>query len=394
MLARFLSLGPQPLANAFLNHPSEFGEEAFYPLDVYFCESCSLVQLLDVIDPEILFRNYIYVTGTSETMASHNVSYARTVTELLRLGYKDLVVEAASNDGSLLGQFRKLGVRTLGVEPARNLAEASRAAGIETLDRFFNLDEAVRIRETHGAAKAVIANNVLAHVDDTVGFLRGARQLLGDGGLVIFEVPYLVELLDRLEYDTIYHEHLCYFSVLALSKLCEAAGLGIERIDRVPVHGGSLRVYAGPQPGHCLEALDMQSRERDAGLNSLKTYEQFAARVENHRRTLRSFLCERRASGLTLAAYGAPAKGNTLLNYCGIDTTILGFTVDRNMRKVGMFTPGAHIPVRPVSALLEDRPDEVLILAWNFSSEIIRQQEAYRVLGGRFITPLPGPVMN
>ena len=394
MLARFLSLGPQPLANAFLNHPSEFAEEAFYPLDVYFCEWCSLVQLLDVIDPEILFRNYIYVTGTSETMASHNVSYARTVTELLRLGYKDLVVEAASNDGSLLGQFRKLGVRTLGVEPARNLAEASRAAGIETLDRFFNLDEAVRIRETHGAAKAVIANNVLAHVDDTVGFLRGARQLLGDGGLVIFEVPYLVELLDRLEYDTIYHEHLCYFSVLALSKLCEAAGLGIERIDRVPVHGGSLRVYAGPQPGHCPEALDMQSRERDAGLNSLKTYEQFAARVENHRRTLRSFLCERRASGLTLAAYGAPAKGNTLLNYCGIDTTILGFTVDRNMRKVGMFTPGAHIPVRPVSALLEDRPDEVLILAWNFSSEIIRQQEAYRVLGGRFITPLPGPVMN
>ena len=394
MLARFLSLGPQPLANAFLNHPSEFAAEAFYPLDVYFCESCSLVQLLDVIDPEILFRNYIYVTGTSETMASHNVSYARTVTELLRLGYKDLVVEAASNDGSLLGQFRKLGVRTLGVEPARNLAEASRAAGIETLDRFFNLDEAVRIRETHGAAKAVIANNVLAHVDDTVGFLRGARQLLGDGGLVIFEVPYLVELLDRLEYDTIYHEHLCYFSVLALSKLCEAAGLGIERIDRVPVHGGSLRVYAGPQPGHCPEALDMQSRERDAGLNSLKTYEQFAARVENHRRTLRSFLCERRASGLTLAAYGAPAKGNTLLNYCGIDTTILGFTVDRNMRKVGMFTPGAHIPVRPVSALLEDRPDEVLILAWNFSSEIIRQQEAYRVLGGRFITPLPGPVMN
>jgi hypothetical protein len=394
VLARFLSLGPQPLANAFLNHPSEFAAEAFYPLDVYFCESCSLVQLLDVIDPEILFRNYIYVTGTSETMASHNVSYARTVTELLRLGYKDLVVEAASNDGSLLGQFRKLGVRTLGVEPARNLAEASRAAGIETLDRFFNLDEAVRIRETHGAAKAVIANNVLAHVDDTVGFLRGARQLLGDGGLVIFEVPYLVELLDRLEYDTIYHEHLCYFSVLALSKLCEAAGLGIERIDRVPVHGGSLRVYAGPQPGHCPEALDMQDRERDAGLNSLETYEQFAARVENHRRTLRAFLCERRASGLTLAAYGAPAKGNTLLNYCGIDTTILGFTVDRNMRKVGLFTPGAHIPVRPVSALLEDRPDEVLILAWNFSSEIIRQQEAYRVLGGRFITPLPGPVMN
>jgi hypothetical protein len=389
-----LSLGPQPLANSFLTNPKEFSGEAFYPLDVYFCESCSLVQLLDVVDPEVLFRNYIYVTGTSETMASHNAFYARTVAELLSFGPNDLVIEAASNDGSLLRQFQTHGVRTLGVEPARNLAESARAAGVETLDRFFSVEEAVRIRESHGAAKAVIANNVLAHVDDTLGFLRGARHLLSERGLVIFEVPYLVELLNRLEYDTIYHEHLCYFSVMALGKLCETAGLSIQRIDRVPVHGGSLRVYAGLQRGHCPDALDMECQERDAGLNVVGTYEQFAERVENHRRVLRSFLCERKSSGRSLAAYGAPAKGNTLLNYCGIDTSMIPFTVDRNARKVGMFTPGTHIPVRPVSALIEERPDEVLILAWNFSSEIIRQQEAYRVQGGRFITPLPEPVVN
>jgi hypothetical protein len=389
----FLSLGEQPLANSFLSGPGQFAKEKLYGLDVYFCDDCSLVQLLDVVNPEILFRDYIYVTGTSETMASHNQAYAATVMELLTLGRDDLVVEAASNDGSLLKQFRNRGVRTLGVEPARNLAEAARASGIETFDSFFNVEEALRIRESHGRAKAVIANNVLAHVDDTQGFLCGARELIAGGGLVIFEVPYLVELLDRLEYDTIYHEHLCYFSVLALQKLCEAADLGIERIDRVPVHGGSLRVYAGIRARHCRDAQDLARQEVERGLNSLATYEQFASRVFEHRHLLRSFLCDRITHGRTLAAYGAPAKGNTLLNYCGIDTSIIPFTVDRNPRKVGKFTPGMHIPVRPVSALLEERPDEVLILAWNFAGEIIRQQEAYRVQGGRFITPLPTPVV-
>jgi hypothetical protein len=393
-LAMFLSLGEQPLANSFLSGPGQFAKERFYPLDVYLCADCSLVQLLDVVNPEILFRDYIYVTGTSETMASHNESYAATVTELLALGREDLVVEAASNDGSLLKQFQSRGVRTLGVEPARNLAEAARTSGIETLDRFFNTEEALRIREAHGPAKAVIANNVLAHVDDTQGFLRGGGELIGRDGLVIFEVPYVLELLDRLEYDTIYHEHLCYFSVMALQKLCEAAGLGITRIDRVPVHGGSLRVYAGIKTGHCREAQELAQQEMSAGLHSLAAYEQFAARVSEHRRLLRSFLCDRLTRGRSLAAYGAPAKGNTLLNYCGIDTSIIPFTVDRNPRKVGKFTPGMHIPVRPVSALLDQRPDEVLILAWNFAREIMRQQEAYRVQGGRFITPLPAPVVN
>jgi len=283
-------------------------------------------------------------------------------------------------------------VRTLGVEPAQNLAQTARAGGVETVERFFNSDAAARIRDSHGPAKAVIANNVLAHVDDTQDFLRGARDLLAENGLAIFEVPYLGELLDRLEYDTIYHEHLCYFSVTALRKLCEGAGLAIVRIDRVNVHGGSVRVYAGPSREHDAALFDWEQSERQSGLDHLSTYERFAAAVENHRRSLRDFLCDLRSRGRSLAAYGAPAKGNTLLNYCGIDVSTIPFTVDRNERKIGLFTPGAHLPVRPVEALLEDRPDGVLILAWNFSQEIMRQQEAYRAQGGRFITPLPEPV--
>ncbi len=393
-LTPFLVLGSQPLANAFLASTEEFAQEASYPLDVYFCESCSLVQLVDVIDPEVLFRNYIYVTGTSDTIARHNVAYARTVVDWLGLGPRDLVVEAASNDGSLLKEFKALGVCTLGVEPAANLAELARQNGIATEARFFNSDTARGLRQSYGKAKAVVANNVLAHVDDTIDFLRGARDLLADGGMVVFEVPYLVELLDRLEYDTVYHEHLCYFSVMALQKLCESAGLGIARIDRVPVHGGSLRVYAAAQTGHGADAMEMAEAERRAGLDSIARYRKFAADVEKSRDLLRKLLSDLRSEGRSIAAYGAPAKGNTLLNYCGIDTTFLPFTVDKNERKVGLHTPGMHIPVRPVSALLEEQPDGVLILAWNFASEIMSQQEAYRARGGCFITPVPEPVVH
>ena len=393
-LTPFLSLGPQPLANAFLSTASDFATEASYPLDVYFCEACSLVQLLDVIDPEVLFGHYLYVTGTSETIARHNVAYARTVTDLLGLGAVDLVVEVASNDGSLLKQFQALGVSTLGVEPARNIAEEARRNGVPTVPEFFNSEAGRRLRESYGAAKAIIANNVLAHVDDTIDFLRGARYLLADGGMVVFEVPYLVELLERLEYDTIYHEHLCYFSVIALQRLCESAGLVIARIDRVPVHGGSIRVYAAVGQHHSADAIRMAEAEKAAGLNTLERYRKFSADVARSRVLLIDTLSSLQDKGQTIAAYGAPAKGNTLLNYCKIDTSILPYTVDKNELKVGLFTPGMHIPVRPVSTITEQRPDNVLILAWNFSEEIMRQQQAYRDLRGRFITPIPEPVVH
>jgi SAM-dependent methyltransferase len=393
-LRRFLTLGPQPLANAFPRDPGEFAAEARYPLDVYLCERCALVQLVDVIDPEVLFRDYIYVTGTSDTIAAHNVAYARTVVERLGLGADDLVVEVASNDGSLLGRFQAHGVRTLGVEPATNIAALARERGVETVNRFFDASAAAEIRASHGEARAVVGNNVLAHVDDARGFLRGCRDLLAEDGLVIVEVPYLREMVERLEYDTIYHEHLCYFSVTALRTLCEAAGLRLVDVERVPVHGGSIRVYAGRRerhPEHAPAALAMIAEETLLGLTSLPRFTRFAADVEANRLAVRQLLERLVASGQRVVGYGAPAKGNTLLNHCAIGTELLPYTVDKSALKVGRYTPGMHLPVRPPEALLDDQPDYVMILAWNFADEIMRQQHEYAARGGRFIIPIPQP---
>jgi hypothetical protein len=393
-LERFLDLGDQPLANAFPRSRAEFADEGFFPLAVYFCHDCSLVQLVDVIDPEILFRDYIYVTGTSTTIAAHNIEYARTVVELLGATADDLVVEVASNDGSLLRRFAGHGVRTLGVEPASNIAALAEAAGIATVNEFFDLTTARALRTRHGPARAVIANNVLAHVDDTRGFLSGFRTLLSDDGLAVVEVPYLGELLDRLEYDTVYHEHLCFFSVTALARLCDEVGLRIVRIDRVPVHGGSIRMYAAPASaarGHEPEVLALIDQERERGVTSFASHQALATQVAANRTELLALLRRLRSEGRTVAAYGAPAKGNTLLNYCGIDDELVAFTVDRNPLKVGRYTPGMHLPVLPVDALVERRPDYVLILAWNFAEEIMEQQRTYREAGGRFILPIPQP---
>jgi len=393
-LEAFLELGSQPLANSFLRTEAEFAAEARYPLEVYLCRTCGLVQLADVIDPEVLFRHYIYVTGTSDTIAAHNRAYARTVADLLHLGPGDLVVEAASNDGSLLACFKDIGVGVLGVEPATNIAELARERGIPTESAFFGSAVGKRLRSAHGSAKAVIGNNVLAHVDDTQDFLRGARALLADDGLVIVEVPYLREMVERLEYDTVYHEHLCYFSVSALLRLCEAVGLVLTRVDRVPVHGGSLRVYAARWEHAGAHAADVRAiveAERRDGLTDLARFQRFAAEVQENRRVLVALLDRLRTEGKSVAGYGAPAKGNTLLNYCAIDSRLLPYTVDKSPLKVGLFTPGMHIPVLPVGALLERQPDYVLILAWNFADEIMRQQEEYRRRGGRFILPIPEP---
>jgi SAM-dependent methyltransferase len=390
-LEPFLVLGPQPLANAFLKSPDEFRDERFYPLDVYFCEGCSLVQLADVIDPELLFGHYLYVTGTSESIAAHNVSYARALVEMLGLGATDLVVEVASNDGSLLACFQAHGVRTLGVEPARNIAELAQARGVPTEVRFFDGAAGGELRTVHGAARVVIGNNVLAHVDEPRDFLTGARDLLADDGLAVFEVPYARDMVERVEYDTIYHEHLCYFTVTSLARLGEAAGLGLVRVEHVPVHGGSLRVFFSRQFGHSADVVAWMAEERAAGLTTLATYQRMAVAVVENRRQLRELIERLSGEGRVLAAYGAPAKGNTLLNYCGLGTDVLPYTVDRNPLKIGLFTPGMHLPVLAADALAERRPDDVLILAWNFAEEIVRQQAAHRERGGRFIVPIPKP---
>ncbi|MCI0602004.1 class I SAM-dependent methyltransferase [bacterium] len=380
-----------PLANSFLKSPEEFAAEQFYPLDLYFCENCSLVQLLDVIDPEVLFRNYIYVTGTSETMAAHNRNYAESVIESGKLEPKDLVVEIASNDGTLLNFFRLQGFRILGVEPAENISRLARENGIPTINDFFNSSCAERILSSNGPARVVLANNVLAHVDDTVGFLKGCRTLLTENGFVVLEVPYLRELLQNLEYDTVYHEHLCYFSITTLMRLCERVNLGIFRMDFVPVHGGSLRMFAAPGIDHSNSVVMLAADEEKLDMTRRRRYESFADKVQQHRTELRSLLERFKSDGRNVVAYGAPAKGNTLLNYCDIGTDLVSHTVDKSPLKVGRYTPGKHLPVRAVGSLLEEQPDYVLLLAWNFANEIMQQQQEYSRRGGRFILPLPRP---
>ena len=394
-LEAFLSLGQQPLANSFLSTPSEFAGEKRYPLDVYRCESCSLIQLLDVITQDELFRDYIYVTGTSETIARHNEQYAKTVTSEMQLGQGSLVIEVASNDGSLLQCFAKRGVKTLGIEPARNIARTARERGIPTVEEFFNYDLAREIRSEKGPARVVIANNVLAHVDEPIDFLTGCAELIEESGRVITEVPYLGDLLDALEYDTIYHEHLCYFSVMSLMELYERAGLMIVRIQRVPVHGGSLRILARlrtkEMSGHAPEVVELADEERRRNYDKPDPYRDFAVAVAQHREKLVALLEELVGQGKALSGYGAPAKGNTLLNYCGIDRELLKYVVDRNPLKIGRYTPGTHVPVKPVSELENDPPDYLLVLAWNFADEIMQQQIEYARRGGRFIIPVPEP---
>ncbi|NUP97821.1 MAG: class I SAM-dependent methyltransferase [Planctomycetaceae bacterium] len=391
-LELFLPLGNVALANSFLRSPAEFEGELRFPLDVYFCRGCSMVQLCDVIDPEVLFRNYLYVTGTSDTIAKHNVGYAKTVVELVGGGKDALVVEAASNDGSLLKCFQAHGVRVLGVEPATNIAEKANAAGVPTTNEFFDAKKGAELRTKHGPAKAVIGNNVLAHVDDPVDFLRGFKALLAEDGLAICEVPELAEFVERLEYDTVYHEHLSYFSVTSLMRVCEEAGLRVVRVDHVPVHGGSVRMYAAPVERvreHAPEVVAMSAKEKSAGIASAERLRRFAREVEAQRAGLLELLENLHAEKRTVGAYGAPAKGNTLLNYCGITTRLVPWTVDKSPLKVGLYTPGSHLPVLAASELLERQPDFCLILAWNFAEEIQRQQAEYARRGGRFILPIP-----
>lgn len=396
-LERFLSLGPMPLANSFIKSRELFSLERSYPLDVYYCRACHLVQLLDVVDPETLFRDYVYVSGMSETMAEHYAEFVQTIDRMLELNDNDLVVEIGSNDGSLLKRFKSLDIRILGVEPAANIARIAEGQGVETVNAFFDPDTSREIRRSKGAARVILANNVLAHVDDTPGFLLGCYELLRDDGVLVIEVPYLGDLIEKLEYDTIYHEHLCYFSVSALTRLFGQAGLMLDRIDKIGVHGGSLRIFATRTEtgsmSHSEQVESMARQEEAKGLCSFESFENFGNVVATNRESIRTLLRKLRDEGKSIAAYGAPAKGNTLLNFCSIDTNLVSYTVDKNPLKVNRFTPGVHLPVAPVSRLLEDQPDFVLILAWNLANEIMSQQEEYQTRGGRFIIPIPLPRM-
>jgi len=393
-LSVFLSLGETPLANAFIGPERAGAAEERFPLETARCADCSLVQLTVVVDPEIMFRNYVYASSASSPLLAHFDDLAASIAKDFAAP-GSLVVEIGSNDGILLRSLGSRGLRALGVEPATKIAAKANADGLETLNGFFGVEVAGRIREERGPASAVLGNNVLAHIDDLTGVVRALDRLLADDGVFIAEVPYLPDLLEHVEYDTIYHEHLSYFHLAPLQRLLTEGGFELFDVIRLPIHGGSVRIHAARTGRRAPTARlrELQDAEQRSGLATDAPYATFAARVRHQRTELVALLGRLKSDGARLAGYGATAKGNTMLNYCGIDTSILDYIADTTPYKQGLLTPGTHIPVRPESAIAESRPDAMLLLAWNYADSIVERHPDYLASGGRFIHPIPEPRM-
>jgi len=387
-----LSLGKMPLANALLTAEQLTEPEPRYPLDLAFCRSCALVQITEVVPPEELFAEYAYFSSYSSTMLAHAEAIAGRLLVERNLGPGSLAMEIASNDGYLLQNYLAAGVPVLGIEPARNIAPAAEARGVRTVCEFFGLELAEELRDKGQLADVLHANNVMAHVPDLNGVLQGIARVLSPGGVAVIETPYVRDLVERLEFDTIYHEHLSYYSLTSLDRAFRRNGLSAVGVERIPIHGGSLRVFAGPGDAPPTgEVARLLAEERDLGMDQLDYFLGFAAGVDDLLVTLRDLLAGLKSQGHRIAAYGAAAKGATMLNACGIGTETIEFVADRSEYKQGRFMPGVHLPVVAPERLLRDRPDEVLLLTWNFADEILEQQAAYRAEGGRFVIPVPEP---
>jgi hypothetical protein len=389
----FVDLGMSPLCESYLP-PDRLDEmERFFPLHVRVCDSCFLVQLPEFVSPEEIFTEYAYFSSYSDSWREHAAQYVEMIVSRLHLSERSFVVELGSNDGYLLEHFVEKGVPSLGIEPARNVAEAATEKGVPTRVSFFGLEVARQLRADGKPADLIVANNVLAQVPDLNDFVAGIAVLIGARGIATLEFPHLMRLIEGNQFDTIYHEHYSYFSFETARRIFQAHGLKVFDVEELPTHGGSLRVYVchasdGSRPVGPRVA-DLAEREHEAGFTTPEPYSSFSQRVEQVKRELLDFLILAKRQGKRIAGYGAPGKGNTLLNYCGIRTDFLDYTVDRNPYKQGLALPGTHIPIFHPDRIADTRPDYIFILPWNIKSEIVQQLSYVRAWGGRFIVPIP-----
>jgi SAM-dependent methyltransferase len=389
----FVDLGMHPLCESYVSGDKLNQMEPFYPLHVYVCEKCFLVQLHEYVSPTDIFTEYAYFSSYADSWVQHAKRYTDMIVDRLKLTANSFVVELASNDGYLLQHFVAKGIPVLGIEPAANVAEVARKKNVPTLVKFFGRQSASELIAESGRADLVLGNNVLAQVPNINDFVAGIKLLLAPHGVATIEFPHLMKLMEENQFDTIYHEHFFYFSLMSAERIFAAHGLILFDVEELPTHGGSLRIY-----GHHAEDkthsvteryCELVQREKAAGVECLDTYATFAEKVRETKRKLLEFLIEAKRKGKTIAGYGAPGKGNTLLNYCGVRSDFVDYTVDRNPYKQGKFLPGTHIPIFPPEKIRETKPDYLLILPWNFKDEIMDQVNYIREWGGQFVVPIP-----
>ncbi len=389
----FVNLGMSPLSNAFLKPTELHQREPFYPLNAYVCGKCFLVQLEDFETPEEIFSDYAYFSSYSEAWLMHAQAYTNKMVERFQFDQSSQIIEIASNDGYLLQYFKKKKTPILGIEPAANVAKVAEERGIPTLVRFFGIQAAKELVMGGTQADLLLGNNVLAHVPDLNDFVAGLKILLRADGIITMEFPHLLQLIKGIQFDTVYHEHFSYFSFTTVEKIFRKHGLVLFDVDELPTHGGSLRIYAchleDKTKKKSAQVDELKGHEIQAGLSSLETYSLFEERVRRVKRNLLSFLIKAKDEGKTIVGYGAPAKGNTLLNYCGIRTDFIDYTVDRSPHKQGCFLPGTHIPIYHPDKIKQTQPDYLLILPWNLKDEIVEQMECIKEWGGKFVIPIP-----